>query len=83
MSREVTVEELRENLEEILAEVEAGESVTIVREKTPAKRSGVAQEGKRFPWKDIVISPLRRPITIDAVDLIRQDRDDEIRKHGF
>jgi hypothetical protein len=83
MSKEVTVEELREHLEEIIAEVEAGESVTIVRERGAAKRPGVAQEGKRFPWKDIVITPLKRPITTDAVDLIRQDRDDEIQKQGF
>jgi hypothetical protein len=83
MSKEVTVEELREKLDEIIAEVEAGESVTIVRERTPGKRPGVSQEGKRFPWKDIVITPLKHPITTDAVDLIRQDRDDEIRKHGF
>jgi hypothetical protein len=80
MSREVTVEELRENLEQIIAEVEAGESVTIVKEPGQLRLS---QEGKRFPFRDIVISPLKRPITIDVVDLIREDRDDEIRKHGF
>jgi hypothetical protein len=73
MSREVTVEELREKLDEIIAEVEAGGSVTVVREK----RSGSAHQGKMFPFRDIVISPLKRPIDIDAVDLIRQDRDDE------
>ena len=80
MSREVTVEELRENLEEIIAEVETGESVTIVKE--PGQLT-ISQKGRRFPWRDIVITPLKKPITIDAVDLIRQDRDDEIRKHGF
>jgi prevent-host-death family protein len=80
MSKEVTVAELREKLEEIIAEVEAGESVTIVKE--PGQLS-VSQNGKRFPFRDIVISPLKKPITIDAVDLIREDRDDEIRKHGF
>lgn len=80
MSREVTVEELRENLEAIIAEVEAGESVTIVKE--PGQLT-VSQKGRRFPLRDIVISPLKKPITIDAVDLIREDRDDEIRNHGF
>lgn len=80
MSREVTVEELRENLEQIIAEVEAGESVTIVKE--PGQLS-ISQKGRRFPFRDIVITPLKKPVTIDAVDLIREDRDDEIRKHGF
>ncbi|HEX8252918.1 MAG TPA: type II toxin-antitoxin system prevent-host-death family antitoxin [Thermoanaerobaculia bacterium] len=80
MSREVTVEELRANLEEIIAEVEAGESVTIVKE--PGQLS-LSQKGKRFPFRDLVLPPLGKPVTIDAVDLIRQDRDDEIRKHGF
>ena len=81
MSKEVTVEELREKLEEIIAEVEAGEKVTIVREKTSAKRPGIAQEGKMYPWRDIVITPLKRPITTDAVTLIREDRDSEWRKY--
>jgi hypothetical protein len=78
MSKEVTVEELRERLEEILAEVEAGESVTIVREKTEAQ-----YKGKRFPFRDLVITPLDPPIDVDVVKLIREDRDSEIRKLGL
>ncbi|HEY0157967.1 MAG TPA: hypothetical protein VGF28_11830 [Thermoanaerobaculia bacterium] len=77
MSKEVTVEELREHLEEIIAEVQAGESVTIVREKTES-----AYKGKRFPFRDLVITPLDPPIQVDVVKMIREDRDSELRKLG-
>ena len=79
MSREVTVEELRENLEQIIAEVEAGESVTIVKERG---RSGIAQEGKMYPFRDFDPGPRPKNLRSDPVDLLREDRDDEIRKHG-
>lgn len=82
MSREVTIEELRENLEQIIAEVEAGESVTIV-PSSEATDDFIAQRGKRFPFRDLRFEPLNPPITVDVVKLIREDRDDEMRKHGF
>jgi antitoxin (DNA-binding transcriptional repressor) of toxin-antitoxin stability system len=82
MSKEVTIEELRENLEQIIAEVEAGESVTIVA-RTAEADDFVAQRGKRFPFRDLHFEPIVPPITVDVVKLIREDRDDELRKHGF
>ena len=77
MSREVTVEELRENLEQIIAEVEAGEKVTIVKEHSP-----IVQEGKPYPFRGFDPGPRPKNLRSDPTDLIREDRDDEIRKHG-
>lgn len=83
MTRTVTVEELREKLEEIIAEVKAGETVTIVPDEQAANGAGVAQKGKRFPFRDLKFEPLDLPFTVDAVKLIREDRDHELKKHGL
>jgi antitoxin (DNA-binding transcriptional repressor) of toxin-antitoxin stability system len=79
MSREVTVDELRESLEEIIAEVEAGQEVMIV----PEKRNGVTivQRGRRFPFRDFVPGPRPKNLNTNAVDLIREDRDSEFEKY--
>jgi hypothetical protein len=77
MSKEVTVEELREHLEEIIAEVEAGESVTIVRERTQAKRPGVAQEGKPFPFRGFDPGPRPKNLKSDPAELIIEERERE------
>ena len=81
MSRYVTVEELREKLDEIIAEVQGGTSVTIV----PEIRDGlpIVQRGKRYPFRGIDFGERPEGLTSDSTDLIREDRDDEIRKHGF
>jgi prevent-host-death family protein len=84
MSKEVTVEELREKLDEIIADVKGGESVTITEggRNIATVQSNVPKRGKRFPFRDLVITPLDPPITVDVVKLIREDRDSEIRKLG-
>ncbi|HEY0157965.1 MAG TPA: hypothetical protein VGF28_11820 [Thermoanaerobaculia bacterium] len=78
MSKEVTVDELREHLEEIIAEVQAGESVMIVREKTESRYTGT-----RFPFRGIDFGPRPKNLRSDPTDLIREDRDSEFRKHGL
>jgi antitoxin (DNA-binding transcriptional repressor) of toxin-antitoxin stability system len=75
MSKEVTVEELRERLDEIIAEVEAGESVTIVREKNEGIT--IVQQGRPFPLRGFVSADPPRNLRTSAVDLVRQDRDSE------
>ena len=81
MSKYITVAELREKLEEIIAEVEAGESVTIVREIQDGR--SVVQQGKRYPFRDIDFGPRPKNLRSDPTDLIREDRDSELRKHGL
>lgn len=71
MSKEVTVAELRERLDEIIAEVEAGEEVKIV-PSASQRRSAT-----RYPFRDLKITPLKKPRVIDVVELIREDRDNE------
>jgi len=83
MSRKVTVEELREKLEEIIAEVKAGESVTIVPDAQRETDLFIAQRGKRFPFRDLKFEPLDPPIAVDVVELIREDRDHELKKHNL
>lgn len=73
MSKEVTVDELREKLDAIIAEVEAGESVTIVREKTA---------GEPYPFRGFDPGPRPQNLRSDPTDLIREDRDAELRKQG-
>ena len=80
MSRKVTVEELREKFEEIIAAVQSGDTVTIVPD-IELPDDFVVQPGRRFPFRDLKFEPLDPPITVDVVKLIRDDRDDELRKH--
>lgn len=77
MSKEVTVEELREKLEELLAEVESGESVTILRD---GRRIGTigptfVQCGIRFPFRDFDPGPRPEHLTVDPVALLIEERE--------
>ena len=84
MSKQVTVEELREKLDELLAEVEAGECVTVTREGRPVWSIGptFVHRGVPFPFRDFDPGPPLN-VTVDAVDLIREDRDHELKKYGL
>ena len=77
--KEVTVEELRENLDEILTKAKAGESITIVRDGQPIASLRptvtIVQRGVRYPFRDIKVTPLKKPLTIDPVEKLRADRD--------
>jgi prevent-host-death family protein len=77
--KEVTVEELRERLDELLSEAKAGESITIVRngQAVAALRPTVTivQRGVPYPIRDNKISPLSKPLTLDPVKVLREDRD--------
>jgi prevent-host-death family protein len=79
MSKEVTVEELREHLEEIIAEVKGGESVTITEDgrSIATVQSNVPKRGKRFPFRDLKISPLDKPLSVDPVELLIEEREYE------
>lgn len=78
MSKQVTVEELRENLDELLAEVEGGESVAILRNGRRIGMIGptVVQRGTPFPFRDFDPGPpLKLPV--DPVALLIEEREHE------
>lgn len=79
MSKEVTVEELRANLDELLSEASAGESIVIVREghAIAALHPSVEiiQRGTPYPFRNLQITPLKKPLSMDPVEMLREDRD--------
>ena len=82
MSKQVTVEELREKLEELLAEVEKGESVTVTRDGRAVWSIGptFVHRGVPFPFRDFDPGPpLNLPF--DVVDMLVEDREYERKKY--
>jgi antitoxin (DNA-binding transcriptional repressor) of toxin-antitoxin stability system len=79
MSKQVTVEELREQLDELLADVESGESVTITRN---GKRIGtigptIVQRGTPFPFRNFDFGTRPKNLKTDPADLIIEERERE------
>ena len=79
MSKTVTVEELRENLDKVLADVERGTSVTVVREGRPIGTFGptIVHRGTRFPFRNFDPGPRPKNLTVDVVQFLREERDRE------
>ena len=77
MSRTVTVQELREKLEEIIAEVEAGGEVTVVGKEMKPGGLTFVQLGRPYPFRDLEISPLPEPLGDLAVQMLIEERDRE------
>lgn len=77
MSKQVTVKELRENLEELLAEVESGETLTVVNDdRVAATGLRFAQRGIRFPFRGFDPGPpLKLPV--DPVAALIEEREYE------
>jgi antitoxin (DNA-binding transcriptional repressor) of toxin-antitoxin stability system len=80
MSKELTVEELRARPDALIEAIDSGEDVTIMRDgkeiatTNPVKRGG-GYKGVRYPFRDIKITPLKKPLSRDPVELLREDRD--------
>jgi len=80
MSREVTVEELREKLDEIIADVQQGETLTVVADgkaivtmqPTVAPRRGVP-----YPFRDFDWGPRPENLKTDPAALIIEERERE------
>ena len=79
MIRTVTVEELRENLDEVLSDVEAGSSVTIVRGGRLIGTMGptIVQRGMRYPFRGLEPSGGSKEMADEAVRLLIEERDYE------
>ena len=79
MSKELTVEELREKPEALIEAMENGETVTITRE---GKQIGSASptrlhRGVRFPFRDFDWGPRPKGLTTDPAALIIEERERE------
>jgi antitoxin (DNA-binding transcriptional repressor) of toxin-antitoxin stability system len=79
MIRELTVEELREKPDELIDALEQGESVTITRE---GKHLGTAspfivQRGTPYPFRNLQITPLSKPLDFDPVAELIEERERE------
>ncbi len=81
MTKQVTVEELRSGLESILDEVQDGTLIEVVRDgKTVATIKPVlqvVQRGTPYPFRDLDISPLDKPLPFDVVDWLIEERESE------
>lgn len=79
MIRKVTVEELREHLDDVLSDVEAGTSITILREGRPVGTLGptIVQRGMRFPFRGLEPGTGSRELADEAVRLLIEEREYE------
>ena len=79
MSKELAVEDLREKANELIDAIEQGESVTILQEgRTIGTYSPFPfQRGVKFPFRDLHITPLEKPLDIDVVDVLVEERERE------
>jgi antitoxin (DNA-binding transcriptional repressor) of toxin-antitoxin stability system len=87
MTKRVTVEELREHLDDHLAEVKRGETLTIVDDQqtiaTMAPAVAAAHEGVPYPFRSLDFGPPLE-LAIDPAQLVIEEREHERsgKKHG-
>ena len=76
MSKEITVEELRERPDSLIEALENGQSVTITRDGKSIATADptVIQQGVRFPFRDLHITPLAKPLGVDPLEELLKDR---------
>jgi antitoxin (DNA-binding transcriptional repressor) of toxin-antitoxin stability system len=79
MSRELTLEELRERPDELIDAIEKGEAVTITRDGKQIASVGptIIRRADPRPLRDIKISPLSKPLDVDVVAELIAERDRE------
>jgi antitoxin (DNA-binding transcriptional repressor) of toxin-antitoxin stability system len=87
MSKEVTVEELREKFDELLAAVENGEALTLTRDgkQIGTVNPSVARRGVLYPFRNLNLSPGIPGLGDEAVRQLIEERDRERsgKKHGL
>ena len=79
MSKELTVEELREKPDALIEAIDKGETVTITRDgRTLATaRPFIVQRGVPYPFRDLKITPLEKPLGVDSVEVLIEERERE------
>ena len=87
MSRELKLEELREDASELIAAIENGESLTITREGAPVATVNVTRrrDGVRYPFRDFDWGPRPKNLDIDPAQVIIDERERErsLKKYGL
>ena len=79
MIRKVTVEELQENLEKVLSDVEAGDSITIVRGGRSIGTLGptIVHRGLCYPFRGLKPGTGSKELADEAVRLLIEEREYE------
>jgi hypothetical protein len=79
MSKELTVEELRERADELITAIEQDEAVTIVRDGQTIGTYApfTVHHGVKYPFRDLYISPLEKPLDEDPAQIIIEERERE------
>ena len=79
MSKELTVEELREKPEDLITALEQGETVTITRDGKQLATAAptVVQRGVRFPFRNFDFGPRPKNLKTDPAELIIEERERE------
>ena len=81
MTKRVTVEELRETIESVIDDIEQGNAIDVVRDgrtiATIKPAVQIVQRGTPYPFRNLEISPLEKPLPFDPVDWLIQEREYE------
>jgi len=77
MSKQVTVDELREKLDELIAEVESGESLTILRDGKEVMSLQPMIVKARYPFRGFDFGPRPKNLKTDPAALIIEERERE------
>ena len=79
MSKTVTVEELREKLDDVLSDVKSGEEVAIVAEgkEIATITPTFIRRGVRYPFRDFDFGPRPKNLKTDPAALIIGERERE------
>lgn len=79
MSKEMTVEELREKPDALIEAIDQGETVTIVRDGRTigTYRPWIVQRGVPYPFRDFDWGPRPKNLNIDPAEIIIEERERE------
>lgn len=79
MSKQVTVEELKARLDELLAEVENGETVTVIKDGRSVAQFAKTRStgGVAYPFRDFDFGSRPKNLKTDPAEIIIAERDRE------
>jgi antitoxin (DNA-binding transcriptional repressor) of toxin-antitoxin stability system len=74
--KSVTIEELRGKLDEVIARMRSGDTITITRDGAEiASLNGPRQRGVRYPFRDLHIAPMEKDLSELALQMLIEDRE--------
>lgn len=79
MSKEIRLDQVAQKVDEIIDALDSGESVTIVHEGKPFTKVELPLEhrGVPYPFRDLEIAPLEKPLGVDPVEMLIEERERE------